>query len=261
MRALFGRLFRSAKAEPASRALIEQASWPSAVYAIGDIHGCLHELQMLESAIMEDGKQIPGEKWIVYLGDYVDRGPDSAGVLDHLLMRAPAEFKRICLAGNHEAMMLDFISGKTGSPFSWLDNGGLQTLQSYGIDISRFERASRRERQTMMDSVIPLEHREFLAECALALTLPGVTFVHAGLKPGIRIQEQGEMDLLWIRNEFLQASWPEAELIVHGHTPAEEPQIGRGRLGIDTGAFATGRLTAVRLSQSLQPHLMHVSSR
>lgn len=243
-----------------SRPLLRAASWPALVYAIGDIHGCLDELRALENKIVEDSKGIDGDKWLVYLGDYIDRGPNSAGVIDHLLAPAPAGFTRTFLAGNHEVMMLDYLAELPKDDI-WLGNGGLDTLRSYGLDTDRFQQASRRGRDDMINSTLPSEHRDFLALCALGLSLPGVTFVHAGLKPGIPLKQQKERDLLWIRDEFLQATWPADQLIVHGHTPAEEPQLAIGRLGIDTGAFATGRLTAVRLAEGKLPHFIFVSSR
>jgi serine/threonine protein phosphatase 1 len=239
----------------ASRRFLHAETWPAAVYAIGDIHGCLDELLALELVITLNAEAIPGEKLLVYLGDYIDRGPSSAGVIDHLLSAPLPGFTRVCLAGNHETMMLDYLYGSTGNSH-WLEFGGLETLQSYGINPAGIARSSRKGRQTVFHSHIPREHVSFLRDCALALSLPGAIFVHAGLRPGIELHQQSEEDLLWIRDDFLLAEWPDNQVIVHGHTPSPEPQIVPGRIGIDTGAFATGRLSAVRLMQGGPPFLL-----
>lgn len=224
-------------------------TWPAALYAVGDVHGCLAQLQALEQLIVDDAAGIEGEKWIVMLGDYVDRGPASAGVIDHLLARPPAGFQRFCLAGNHEAMMLDFLmSPHQDAP--WLSFGGTETLGSYGIDIKALNWADSRSVAAALDSVMPAEHIDFIRKSPLYLSLPGLVLVHAGLRPDVPLDDQIEQDLLWIRAPFLDAVFPDGLRIIHGHTPGPEPVVTPSRICVDTGAYATGRLTAV----NVQPH-------
>ena len=253
-------LFGAAPAQPqrSEREHLSAPEWPAVVYAIGDVHGCLVELRGLEQRIVEDAADIEGEKWLVYLGDLVDRGPDSVGVLDRLLARPPQGFRRICLAGNHEIMMLGFLENPASQP-EWLQFGGQQTLASYGIDAARLLATPARQRRAILDSHVPQDHVEFLAELPLTLSLPGVVFVHAGLRPDVPLDRQAENDLLWIREEFFQAPPLPGRLVVHGHTPARDVVIVPGRICVDTGAFATGRLTAVRLSRDQEPRIIDYS--
>lgn len=254
------RLFGMSPAEAPSdgRQHIVAETWPSAIYAVGDVHGCSAELRALEKLIIADGAAIPGEKWIVYLGDYVDRGPDSAGVLDTLTARAPAGFRRICIVGNHEVMALDFLHNpKAGA--DWLSFGGQEFLYSYGLSASALQSLSARSRQAIIDSHIPREHIAFLKELPLSVSVPGCVFVHAGLKPGVPMNEQREQDLLWIRDEFFAAPPQAGLLVVHGHTPAADPVVADGRICVDTGAFATGVLTAVRLTKTDAPRFLNTA--
>lgn len=252
LRTMFG---GASAAPPARHEHLSAPHWPAVVYAIGDIHGCLAELRGLEQRIIADAAAIQGEKWLVYLGDLVDRGPDSVGVLDHLTARPPAGFRRICLAGNHEIMMLAFLANP-GSNHDWLEFGGQETLASYGIDTSGFLNLRPRQRRAMLDSHIPEDHVRFLAELPFTLSLPGVVFVHAGLRADVPVDQQSEHDLLWIREEFFNAPPVTGRLVVHGHTPAGQAVILPGRICIDTGAFATGRLTAVRLAPGQPPAIV-----
>ena len=228
-------------------------SWPEAVYAVGDVHGCYDLLLQLEAAIVADAASISGDKLIVMVGDYVDRGPRSASVLDHLSGPAPAGFERICLVGNHEAMMLRFAASPSRRNL-WLDNGGIETLMSYGMRADDLQEASQRSLRTLIDFHLPSEHLEFLRGLALTLSLPGAIFVHAGVRDGVPLAQQTEHDLLWSR--------PSPELghgdvlVVHGHTPATEPVVTPTRICIDTGAFATGVLSAVRLAQGKAPAII-----
>lgn len=235
--------------EPANntRPRMNAPSWPSVVYAIGDVHGCLTQLNHLQSLIIADSASVEGEKWIVQLGDYVDRGPNSAGVIDKLMSPAPAGFRRICLAGNHEAMMLGYFDDpEPGS--RWLEFGGVETLQSYNIDPAQLARALPRDRKAILESHIPAEHIGWMRGLPSLLSLPGTTFVHAGLRPGVALNDQAESDLLWIREPFLSAAKLPVERVVHGHTPTNEPELTPNRICVDTAAFASGILTAVRLT-------------
>lgn len=249
MRRLFNKLFPPESHQNGDRLRLGQGEWPALVYAIGDVHGCDAELARLETMIADDAAGTTGEKWLVMLGDYVDRGPASAKVLDRLCVPPPLGFKRICLVGNHELMMLDFLaSQRADSP--WLQFGGRETLQSYGIDDDRILKASPADRRSMLDERIPRSHIAFLTNLPIMLTLPGTIFVHAGIRPGIALDAQADHDLVWIREPFLGNRSASEVRVIHGHTPSDEPNLGINRIGIDTAAFATGILTAVRLDIS-----------
>src|SRR5215213_4442078 len=156
--------------------------WPAAVYAIGDIHGCADELLALEDKIVEDSRSIDGEKWLVTIGDYIDRGPKSAAVIEHLMAPAPAGFRRFCLLGNHEQMMLEFRDDPLTN-VHWLDEGGTATLASYGAVISDPQLVAGALVRRQIEERIPVAHFEFLAGLPISLSLPGWLFVHAGGRP------------------------------------------------------------------------------
>jgi serine/threonine protein phosphatase 1 len=220
---------------------------PAVTYAIGDVHGCLDELLALEAKIKEDSAAIEGKKLLVMLGDYVDRGPQSAGVIDHLLAPPPRSFERICLMGNHELMANAFFE-RPEPRSDWLQFGGIETLHSYGLPLDALSAASPSRRRQTVDAYLPQEHREFLRSLDWTLSLPGWLFVHAGLRPGVPLEQQHPDDLFWIREEFFEGPPLHGVRIVHGHTPAPEPVVTPSRICIDTGAFATGRLTAIRVT-------------
>jgi serine/threonine protein phosphatase 1 len=249
---LFGSLFGSRQRPvQAFENHLSVPSWPAAIYAIGDVHGCLDQLLELERRISMDQQAPAGDKLIVMLGDYVDRGPASAAVLDHLLRPAPSGFGRVLLAGNHEEMMLNAITGAGDE--AWLEFGGLETLRSYGADVELFRACAPRVRQRMLQSIVPQEHVAFLTSLAVLLQVEQTVFVHAGIRRGVPLDQQERSDLMWIRRDFLDAEPVDDLLVVHGHTPAVEPELVAGRIGIDTGAFATGKLTAVRLTPGQAP--------
>ena len=261
MRSILHKILNSGRAAPADqrgRPRLSSATWPAAVYAVGDVHGCLGLLRRMEQAIAADAERIVGEIWIVCLGDYVDRGPNSAGVLDYLLAPQPHGMKRICLAGNHEALMLEHIEEPSDAS-GWLDLGAHQTLQSYGISADAYSSMNRADRRKMLSSYIPSEHREWLSNLPVLLSLPGAVFVHAGLRPGVPLTKQSEHDMMWIRGGFLDTGRVDGPWVVHGHTPVERPIIDGRRIGVDTAAFATGRLSAVRLLEHGAPIVLHVS--
>ena len=209
-------------------------TWPAAVYAIGDVHGCREQLEALEARIVEDGLEIEGEKWIVTLGDHVDRGPDSAGVIEHVRGAAPAGFRRFSLLGNHEAMMLDFLRDPVANAY-WLEEGGAETLESYGAsdETGRW---------------LPSAHRDFIETLPAYLSLPGWLFVHAGIRPGVPLADQSERDLLWIRAPFLTSQLSGGQRVVHGHTPGDDIVVTPHRIDVDTRCFASGKLSAVRVT-------------
>lgn len=254
-----GKMFRSKQdlAPRPTRLRLCMSEWPAAIYAIGDVHGCVAQIRLLHQRIFADAATFPGEKLIVGLGDYVDRGVNSAGVIDFLSSPLPAGFRRICLAGNHEVMMLEHIAyPRTDDP--WLKSGGVETLISYGINPSRYVAASIGERTSLLQRHIPRQHLDFLQSLPVVLALPGAVLVHAGIRQGVDLADQSESDLLWMRD--LVDAGPGAPLVIHGHTPAPQPLINGRNIGIDTGAFATGILTAVRLRPDEKPLFMNVGA-
>ncbi|MEJ2470099.1 MAG: metallophosphoesterase family protein [Desulfuromonadales bacterium] len=194
---------------------------PGRLLAVGDIHGCLAPLQRLMSQVMPT----PDDR-IVFLGDYIDRGPDSAGVIDYLLDLAGQGPESIFLRGNHEQMFLDYLDG--ADPSLFLVNGGLMTLNSY--------RAAGRW-------PLPAEHRSFLDSTHQYFATESFIFVHAGLRPGVALRDQKTSDTLWIRGEFLASDYDWGKTIVFGHTPQEQPLISAHRLGLDTGCVYGRQLT------------------
>lgn len=226
---------------------------PDLIYAIGDVHGCLDTLVRMERAIHEDSAGQSGFKLIVMLGDYIDRGPDSSGVLAHLAKGPPVGFRRVCLCGNHDELFLRIFQDPS-SLHAWLDFGGSRTLQSYGIDFVQLNQELRGGTGWATDfirSVIPPEHLLGLSRLPVSLTTPSWFFAHAGARPGIPLDRQSEKDLMWIRQEFLNAPIGSFDrVIVHGHTPTDAPYADEARIGVDTGAFSGGPLTAARLSRN-----------
>lgn len=218
------------------------------VYAIGDVHGCLDELLALEQVVARDAGQFPGRKLVVMIGDYVDRGPASAQVLDHLVAPPLPGFERICLCGNHEMAMLDYLEGRIGLA-GWLAMGGEQTLLSYGIDHERLRAVYRSDRQIddVIRAAIPAAHVAFLRALPIMVETPGFLFVHAGIRPELPLDRQSDRDLVFIREDFYKAAHLLTRYVVHGHTPVAEARREGMRVDIDTGAFFSGRLTALRL--------------
>ena len=226
--------------------------WPAAVYAVGDVHGCYDALAEIERQILADGAEIPGEKWIVMLGDYVDRGPRSRDVIDRLIEPLPDGFRRICLVGNHELLLLGFLEDPDLHAY-WLDQGGVDTLASYGVEAHSEEaQAVPADLLAPMQRNIPSAHVEFLRTLPIMLELPGWLFVHAGVRPGVPLDRQSDEDLVWIREPFLSKGLA-GYRVVHGHTPESEPQLTPYRIGIDTHCYETGRLTALRLTEDGEP--------
>ncbi|HTJ56657.1 MAG TPA: metallophosphoesterase family protein [Devosiaceae bacterium] len=221
--------------------------WPAAVYAIGDVHGCIDQLRLLEAGIVADAAAMPGEKWIVTLGDYIDRGAASPAVLDHIMSPAPPGFRRIALIGNHEQLLLDFLDNPPAS-LEWLQWGGLETAAAYGLTDPRQEwRRSPQRFAAALQPLIPARHLELLGALPTCLSLPGFFFVHAGIRPGVPLEAQEDDDLIWIRAPFLRAKFGGQLIVVHGHTPVDAVEIVTGRIDIDTGCFFSGVLTALRV--------------
>ncbi|MEO3998797.1 metallophosphoesterase family protein [Mesorhizobium sp. CAU 1732] len=240
------RLTTSSRKEQRARVALDLDN--TVVYAIGDVHGRLDLLRGLEEKIVADGASHAGAKLLIMLGDYVDRGPDSAGVISHLIKPPPAGFERICLAGNHDVAMLDYLEGRLPLE-GWLGMGAAQTLYSYGIDPERLSVLYRKpaEIDAQVKADIPSAHADFLRSLPVMVQSRRCVFVHAGIRPGVALEAQTDDDLMNIRQGFLDAPEPFDRWIVHGHTRVKFPRAKGRRLGIDTGAFATGRLTALRV--------------
>jgi serine/threonine protein phosphatase 1 len=217
-------------------------------YCIGDIHGCVNELQELNSLILDDSANFSGKKVVIYLGDYVDRGIDSRGVIDYLLDSPLPEFESIYLMGNHEHFLLRFLEDiSVGEP--WLRFGGLETLESYDINIEKHPKTASdfQEIQTRFIAAFPMLHKMFLLNCSLSYEIGDYFFCHAGINPRVPLNKQSEEDLLWIRDEFLGYQKHHEKVIVHGHTIFEQPEILHNRIGIDTGAYRSGILSCLVL--------------
>lgn len=217
------------------------------VYCIGDIHGRCDLLQELHDQIAADASEYPGTKTVVYLGDYIDRGDQSRQVVDLLLDRPLAGFEAIHLLGNHEQTLLDFLE-HPNAVASWLTYGGLATLRSYGVplglDSGRPDLGFLRDE---LDARLPESHRSFFASQKLMYVAGSYCFVHAGIRPGVALQEQRNEDLLWIREEFTRSDEIHDYIVVHGHTISPEVEFRTNRIGIDTGAFHTGVLSCLVL--------------
>lgn len=213
------------------------------LYAIGDIHGRADLLAPLLGRIEADSKCHPEQRSItVFLGDYIDRGPASREVIDLLLSYGQTE-EAVFLKGNHEIYVTRFLSDPSVLD-DWRHLGGLETLCSYGLKPSISP--SKTEQTRLADQfarALPAMHKEFFETLKLSFGCGDFLFVHAGIRPGIRIANQREEDLLWIREEFLASETKHEKFVVHGHTPVDRFDIRSNRMNLDTGAFATGRLT------------------
>ena len=217
------------------------------IYAVGDIHGRLDLLDDMMDRIDADVVERPhADIKLVFLGDYVDRGRESAGVLFRLL-EISLHYSTICLKGNHEAMMLAFL-GDASVLQTWAPLGGLTTLQSYGL-APRLQPSAAQSAALARDlqQTLPADHLVFLKSCPLPHVSGDYVFVHAGLRPRRPIGKQIEEDLLWIRDDFTLYDQPHEKFVVHGHTPVMAPDVRTNRINIDTGAYATGRLTCLVL--------------
>jgi serine/threonine protein phosphatase 1 len=214
------------------------------VYAVGDVHGCLDRLVALHELIGTDLTERPTESAVlVHLGDYVDRGPDSAGVVARLANgEALPGTLTVNLMGNHEHMMLAaLVSSDAETTELWLANGGADSLLSWGVPRS----AQPRE----WPNYLPIPHLLFLRDLAVCHEAGGYLFVHAGIRPGIPLERQSRHDLMWIREPFLSSQVTFGPVVVHGHTPRQEPVVRSNRIGIDTGAVMGGVLTCAVLEE------------
>lgn len=219
------------------------------VYAIGDIHGRSDLLADLLRKITADTVGYKGRVTLVCIGDYIDRGPDSRGVVEMLLKAVPAGWQKVFIRGNHEQAMIDFMKNPKRRT-EWLAWGGLQALESYAV--RPYGAKGPRDPETLAEEleyalVENPGHKDFVLNTRLSFTLGDYAFVHAGVRAGVPLEKQMLTDLLFIRDDFFGRPHRLPQRIVFGHTILPEPLVEDDRIGLDTGAFQTGILTAARL--------------
>jgi serine/threonine protein phosphatase 1 len=220
----------------------------SRLYVIGDIHGRFDLLERMIELINADIKVRGNQCLIVTLGDYIDRGPDSRAVVDRLLNN-PFSGNFIPLKGNHEALLDSFLENPAEGA-TWWRLGGWETLKSYGIAAKpRMTRRGFTKVATQLREALSRQQLEFFKSLKTSLIVGNYFLCHAGVRPGIALEHQREEDLLWIRDEFLDAQIDFGKIVVHGHTPVRDPDVQANRINIDTGAFLTGRLTCIVLEE------------
>ncbi|RLB44037.1 MAG: serine/threonine protein phosphatase [Deltaproteobacteria bacterium] len=202
------------------------------IYVVGDIHGCLDMLKRLIEKIRWD----PAKDELIFVGDYIDRGPDPKGVVDYIVSLMAESSKIQCLIGNHEVIFLDYIKGKDRRLF--LMNGGMNTLESYAFHLIETE-----------DDLLPPSHKQFFASLKYTIELDDYYVVHAGFRPEVPIEEQDPDDLVWIRDPFIYSTYDFGKKVIFGHTPFYEPLIMENKVGIDTGAVYGNRLTCLELPE------------
>lgn len=225
------------------------------VYAVGDIHGRADLLKQLLHMIKRDNSaRAPAQTRVIFLGDYIDRGPDSKGVIDRLINGIPDGLEAVYLRGNHEEMLLRSFDERPAFS-TWTTYGGLAALASYGVDPELFS-GQLPGRKAMLNweeimrqftAALPPEHRQFFNALETSYTVGDYFFVHGGVRPGVPLAKQTPEDCLWIRDAFLRHRGDFGKIVVHGHTPQPEPEIRTNRIGIDTRAHDSGRLTALCL--------------
>ncbi|MDD2325265.1 MAG: metallophosphoesterase family protein [Alphaproteobacteria bacterium] len=229
----------------------DQASTPSnhRIYVVGDIHGRLDLLTRLLAMVEADAIQHESKiKKLVFLGDYIDRGLDSRGVLERLTKPFAERMEPLFLRGNHDDRMVRFLDGHFEVVSSWLQYGGIATFASYGVNatagIPQSKLPALREE---LKAKVPAAHQDFLNSTLFAASFGDYYFVHAGVNPTLDLEEQRPADQMWIRDVFLDSPVDFGKIIVHGHTIVAEPENRPNRIAIDTGAFASGTLTCLVL--------------
>ena len=223
----------------------------SQIFAVGDIHGCKDLLDKIHNKIIKVSKNKEGEKLIIYLGDYVDRGPDIKGTIQTLIDFNPQHFKKIFLLGNHEQMLLEFISESRNSPFVWIYNGGSETLESYGMNLSnnindKMDLTIDNKFRKKFNDLIPQSHMDFFNQLIINYTWGDYLFVHAGINPDIPIDKQEKETMIWTREKhFFKPTMTFSKIVVHGHTPKEKVEHYPYRINLDTGSFYSGKLSCL----------------
>ena len=228
-------------------------------YAVGDVHGRLDLLHLLLQQIEDHSCANPCDReYIVFLGDLIDRGPDSRGVIEFLMRARQFLPNPIFLAGNHEEMLLRIILEDNSQVHEWLTYGGAEFVESYGVNADDLMHLSPPDAAAAIRNAVPDEHLQFLSEFADSFKVGDYFFTHAGVRPGVPLTEQAIRDLHWIREDFLNSPARFPAMIVHGHTISEAPDERPNRIGIDTGAYMTGVLTALCVEGETR-HFMRVT--
>ena len=227
------------------------------LYAVGDIHGRVDLLRQLLQQIARDAATTTLPKELIFLGDYVDRGYHSRDVIEALRQELPPDCRPVFLRGNHEEVMLRFCDGDFGIARDWFFYGGRETIASYGIPLPPQNVSDEQIRRIQRDFVdrVPVEHLAFLRATQLYYQSGDYIFVHAGLRPGLALEQQLRDDLLFIRGDFLNSYDDFGGMVVHGPTIVPAPEIKRNRIAIDTGAFMSAILTCLVLEGSARRFL------
>ena len=219
-------------------------------YAVGDIHGRLDLLDALLARIEADIAARPAAtNHVIFLGDLIDRGPQSAGVVERLSGWRPAGVRPVFLCGNHEEVLLRVLDGERGLLADWLKYGGCECLDSYGVPPATLDGLGEDEALDRVRAAIPQVHRDFIAGFADTFAFGDYLFVHAGIRPGVGLAAQGRQDLRWIRQPFLDSVRDHGFVVVHGHSISEGVDERANRIGIDTGAYRSGILTAIAIER------------
>jgi serine/threonine protein phosphatase 1 len=225
-------------------------------YAVGDIHGRLDLLEALLATIEADISARPRRRnYVVFLGDLIDRGPDSAGVVERLRTYQPSYARPIFRAGNHEEVLLRMLAGDKEILPSWLKFGGAECARSYGLDPDALRRVDEEGALQLLQAKVPRSHRDFIESFADTFSFGDYLFVHAGIRPGIAIEEQNRYDLRWIREPFLSDAKEHGCVVVHGHTIVGRVEERPNRIAIDTGAYHSGVLTALAVEDEQRWYL------
>ena len=226
------------------------------LYAVGDVHGRDDLLEDLLAQIEADARQRGKAKLVlVFLGDLIDRGPASRQVVERLRTYRPEDVRRVFLAGNHEEVLLRIVAGEESLIADWLRFGGAECLASYGVDAAQLRTLPPAQAIESIRSAIPQPHVEFLHGFEDTFRAGGYLFVHGGIRPGVPLAQQSRTDLRWIREPFLKDGSDHGFTVVHGHTICEQVEERANRIGIDTGAYRSGVLTALGLEGAARWYL------
>ena len=251
--ALLKRIFSSLLSE---REIDRQGARDARAYAVGDIHGRLDLLETLLELIERDLAARPARKtYLIFLGDLIDRGPDSRGVIERLVANPLPDVTQIYLMGNHEEVLLRVLKGEEGILWNWLRFGGAQCLESYGLNPAQFAQMREADALQVIRQAIPDTHLRFLEGFADTFSFGDYVFVHAGLRPGVALDEQRRQDLRWIREPFLTDRGSFDQVVVHGHTIVQSVEEYGSRIAIDTGAYRSGVLTAIGIEDDRRWYL------
>ena len=245
---MISKLFKSRTVAKAATSVVPEGQ---RVYAVGDIHGCVALLDELIALIdADDAQRGPAETTLIFLGDVVDRGPASAAVIERLRDLAATRESVRFLLGNHEEIFLGALDGEPKALRLFCRIGGRETVLSYGMEAAEYERLDYEELVHRLADLAPAEHRAFVSAFEDMIVIGDYAFVHAGVRPNIPLDRQRSSDLRWIRDPFLDHRAKLDKTIVHGHTMTDEVEHRAHRIGVDTGAYASGKLTALGLEGS-----------